>query len=103
MQNNKAHIPYRIKENSQLARIAAWKLNATGVAMVLGKTIHLYNTTKEDFLANERWVKHELCHVRQYEQYGFIPFLLLYAWESLLHGYHNNKFEKEARLAERAV
>lgn len=100
MQNNITHTHYRIKENSFVAKIAAWKLNAGSVAMVLGHTIHLYNTSKEDFQANERWLKHELCHVKQFEQYGFFSFVFLYLWESLNQGYNNNKFEKEARQAE---
>jgi hypothetical protein len=90
----------RIKENSFLARIAALKLRSGRVAMVLGKTIHLCNVSKADFLQNERWVKHELCHIQQYRKHGFIPFLVKYLWESIRHGYYNNKFEVEAREAE---
>ena len=97
MQNNPR---YSIKENSWLARFAAWKLNATSVAMVLGHTIHLYNTRREDFLLNEPWVRHELCHIRQFEEHGFLLFILKYLVESIRHGYHNNKYEIEAREAE---
>ncbi|MFT3682502.1 MAG: DUF4157 domain-containing protein [Ferruginibacter sp.] len=89
-----------IKENSWLAKIAAFKLGTNAVAMVLGKTIHLHNTTKEDFLKNERWVKHELCHIRQFRQHGYIPFLAKYVWESIRKGYYHNKYEAEAREAE---
>jgi hypothetical protein len=92
---------FRIKENSWIARVAAWKLSAKQVAIVVGKTIHLHNTTKEEFLRNERWVKHELCHIRQYKELGFFKFIALYLWESMKKGYHNNKFEVEARQAER--
>ena len=35
----------KIKENSFAALIAAWKLNADSVALVLGSTIHLYNVS----------------------------------------------------------
>ena len=90
----------KIKENSWIAKIAAKKLGTKNVAMVLGKTIHLYNTTKEDFLKDERWVKHELCHVQQFKQHGYIGFLVKYLWESIRKGYYNNKFEVEARAAE---
>jgi hypothetical protein len=93
-------IDFLIKENSWLAQIAAWKLGTQSVAMVVGKTIHLYNTTKEDFLLNEKWVKHELCHVQQYRHYGYILFIVKYVWESIRKGYYNNKFEVEARAAE---
>lgn len=92
----------RIKENSWLARIAVWKLNTHSVAMVLGSTIYLYNVTKEEFLADEEWVRHECCHIRQFKRYGFLGFLLRYLWESIRHGYYNNRFEVEARNAETA-
>ncbi len=91
---------FYIKENSLLAKFAAKKLQAKSVAMVLGKTIHLYGSTKENFLADERWLKHELCHVKQFESHGYLPFVLKYLWESLRVGYYNNKFEAEAREAE---
>ncbi|MBC7865962.1 MAG: DUF4157 domain-containing protein [Gloeobacteraceae cyanobacterium ES-bin-316] len=91
---------YDLKENSWIARIAAWKLSASSVAIVIGHRIHLYNTTKEEFLKNTSWVKHELCHVRQFEQHGFFNFILKYIRESIRHGYYNNAFEIEARAAE---
>ncbi|MEO8772288.1 MAG: DUF4157 domain-containing protein [Ferruginibacter sp.] len=94
------NISYNIKENSFLARIAAKKLGKKDVAMVLGKTIHLWNTTEAEFLKNEKWVKHELCHVQQYKRYGFFNFLIRYLWESMQKGYYNNKYEAEARNAE---
>ena len=91
---------FTIKENSWLAKIAAKKLGSSSVAMVLGSTIHLYNTSKEDFLKDDKWVKHELCHIRQFRQHGYILFTIKYLWESLKKGYHNNKYEVEARQAE---
>lgn len=91
---------FTIKENSFVARIAAWTLNASSVAIVFGSTIHLWNSSKEDFLKNERWLKHELCHIRQYKQHGYMGFIVKYLWESLRKGYYNNKFEVEARKAE---
>ena len=91
---------FTIKENSWLAIIAAKKLGTNAVAMVLGNTIHLYNTSKEEFLQNEKWVKHELCHIRQFKQHGYVIFTIKYLWESLRKGYYNNKYEAEARQAE---
>src|SRR5689334_2216852 len=91
---------YKIKENSFLARIATKKLGTKRVAMVLGNTVHLWNTSKAEFLKDDKWVKHELCHVRQFQQYGFINFLVRYIWESIRKGYYNNKYEVEARQAE---
>jgi hypothetical protein len=89
-----------IKENSFVARIAAFKLGTKSVAIVLGKTIHLHNATKSAFLQNKRWVKHELCHIRQFKEHGYLPFIIKYLWESIRNGYHNNKYEVEARAAE---
>ena len=91
---------FTIKENSWIAKIAARKLKASSVAIVFGSTIHLWNSNKEDFLKNERWLKHELCHIRQYKDHGYFGFIVKYLWESFRKGYYNNKFEVEAREAE---
>jgi hypothetical protein len=90
-----------IKEKSWIAWIAAKKLQASSVAIVVGKTIHLHNTTKNEFLQNKSWVKHELCHIRQFEEHGFFTFIFKYIVESVKHGYYNNKYEREARDAEK--
>lgn len=76
------------------------KLGTKAVAMVLGKTIHLHNTTKNDFLQDEKWLKHELCHIKQFKEHGYMGFIVKYLWESIRKGYHNNRFEVEARKAE---
>ncbi|MEO6893593.1 MAG: DUF4157 domain-containing protein [Ginsengibacter sp.] len=93
---------YRIKENSWIAKIAAGKLKSDNVAIVIGKTIHLYHVSGEDFLKNEKWLKHEMCHLQQFKKYGFFNFIFKYLWESVKVGYHQNKFEAEARDAENA-
>lgn len=90
---------YTIKENSWLARLAAAKLRSKNVALVLGSTIHLHNSTAADFLNDEKWVRHELCHIRQFREHGYFSFLVKYLWESLRKGYYNNRFEVEARAA----
>ncbi len=89
-----------IKENSWVARLAAKKLHAENVAIVIGKTIYLHNVSKQQLLKNEKWLKHELCHIKQFKQYGVITFIAKYLWESLHKGYFNNKYEVEARRAE---
>jgi hypothetical protein len=96
-------VRFHIKERSFIARIAAWKLNARQVAIVFGNTIHLHNTSSEDFMKNKRWLNHELEHIRQYHEYGLIPFIMRYLIESLKKGYHNNKFEIAARAAEKDI
>lgn len=89
-----------IKENSWLAKLAAKKLGTRSVALVLGKTIHLHNATSKEFLQDEKWVKHELCHIKQFKQHGYVGFIVKYLWESIRKGYYNNRFEVEARKAE---
>ena len=91
----------QIKENSFIARIAAWKMNSPNIAIVIGKTIHLHNVSRQQFLENERWVKHELEHIRQYRRYGLIPFIVRYLFESAKNGYAKNKYELQAREAEK--
>lgn len=89
-----------IKENSWIARLAAKKLNSQNVAIVIGYTIHLHNVSSEEFLKDEKWVKHETCHLQQFKKHGNFIFIVKYLWESMKRGYHNNKYEIEARKAE---
>jgi Domain of unknown function (DUF4157) len=95
--------PIRItlKENSWLAKIAAKKLRVSNVAFTLGTTIHLYNATASEFLNDAQWLRHELKHVEQFKRYGFFTFIWKYCVESLKKGYFQNKYEVEAREAER--
>jgi len=90
----------RIKENSLLARVAAYKLETKQCAIVINRTIYLHNTSRKDFLANKKWLLHELKHVEQYQRYGTIRFVILYLYETIKRGYRNNRFEVEAREAE---
>lgn len=84
-----------------MAKIAARKLKEKKVAMVLGKTIHLHNTSKSEFLLNKRWLRHEIAHVKQFKKFGVMQFLFMYLMESFNNGYDNNRFEVEARIKER--
>lgn len=90
----------RIKENSWIASLAALKLGTENAAIVIGSTIHLSKVSRQQFLANEKWVKHERCHIDQFKKYGFFSFIFKYIWESIRKGYFNNKYEVEARNAE---
>ncbi|WP_143304536.1 eCIS core domain-containing protein [Chitinophaga vietnamensis] len=92
-------ITCRIHENSFIARLAAWKLGVPAVAMVLGRTIHLYGASREEFLADEHWVRHEVCHVKQYRQYGYGGFLWRYLLATARQGYYHNHLEVAARAA----
>jgi hypothetical protein len=90
----------RIKENSWIARVAARKLKADKVAIVVGNTIHLHNTSRSGFLTDKKWMAHELKHVEQYRQHGYLGFVFKYLIESARKGYYNNRFEVEARESE---
>ena len=89
-----------IKENSFIACIAAKKLGCRKVAIVFGNTVHLHNTSKQEFNSNARWVRHEMIHLEQFRRYGKWRFTMLYILESIRNGYWNNRFEVEARDAE---
>lgn len=88
-----------IIENSFFARIARVVLRSRSVAMVLGGSIHLSGATREAFLRDPRWVAHEMCHIRQYQQYGRVEFLRRYLRDWLRYGYYHIPFEAEARRA----
>lgn len=90
----------RIREASPLARLAARRLWSENVAMVFRKTIHLHGVSAADFRKNPSWLAHELQHVRQYERYGTVGFLLRYLFYSIQKGYYQNPLEAEARAAE---
>ncbi|HSZ26489.1 MAG TPA: hypothetical protein VK766_12245 [Cytophagaceae bacterium] len=91
---------FKIEEHSFWARIARHFFGSRKIAMVIGNTIHLSGVDKQVFLSNSKWLIHELVHIEQYRKNGFLKFLLLYAIESIRHGYYNNRFEIEARVAE---
>lgn len=90
----------RVRENSIVARIAAWKLRAPNMAITLGSTIYLYKASRQELLENQRWLRHELKHIEQYKRLGPFRFFWKYLWYSIRYGYHNNPMEIEARLAE---
>ena len=89
--------------NSPLAFIARRVLKAQRVAMVVGQTVHLSGTTRDEFLADAEWVAHEAVHLRQYREHGLLPFLWKYLIESARVGYYANKYEVEAREEARRV
>ena len=93
----------QIKENSWVAKLAANKMQTDKVAIVFGNTIHLHNTSRTEFLNDSDWVCHELKHVQQYQQNGFAGFIGKYLFDWMRNGYHNNRFEVEARESEKDV
>lgn len=92
---------FTIKERSWIAKLAAKKLRSRNVAIVFGKSIHLYGVSKESFMANKHWLRHELKHIEQYQRLGYLTFIFIYLWQTLKLGYHNCGLECEAREAEK--
>jgi len=93
----------RIKENSWVAKLAAAKMKAGKLAIVFGRTIHLHNTSRQEFLSDTEWVCHELKHIEQYRRHGFAGFIALYLFDWMRKGYYNNRFEAEARSSEKNI
>jgi hypothetical protein len=75
-------------------------LRTRRVAMVSRSSIGLWGVSRQEFLANAGWVRHEACHLRQYRRYGTLGFLVRYGWGWLWHGYRQHAMEQEARAAE---
>jgi hypothetical protein len=92
---------FQIKERSLIAGLASTILKGKRVALTIGKTIHLTGVSKQEFLSDPSWLAHEMTHIAQFKKYGFIKFLYLYLKESLVRGYYKNRFEVEAREAEK--
>lgn len=86
-----------IVKNSWLAKIAAFYLKENRMAITIGATIFLHKTTNKKFLENQKWILHELTHVKQFQKFGKFKFIFLYLFETIKKGYYNNKFEIEAR------
>ncbi|HQX40031.1 MAG TPA: DUF4157 domain-containing protein [Niabella sp.] len=91
---------YTIKERSWIAKLASTKLRTKSMAIVFGRCIYLYGVSKEKFLGNTSWLRHELKHIEQYQRLGFLGFVMTYLWQTIRVGYHRCGLECEAREAE---
>ncbi len=96
----KTQILVHVKENSWVGKVAAYKLRSKSCAIVIGATIHLHHSTKEELIKNTAWLRHEICHIKQWKKHGYMYFLLHYLWLSVLYGYRKNPYEIAARKAE---
>ena len=69
-------------------------------AITVGRTIFL-SCSKDDFLSDTPWVRHEFTHVQQYKKYGILEFAKRYLFSAIFyHNYRKIPFEKEAIAAE---
>ena len=91
---------FRVVSKSKLAKIIG-RINGEDekYAITFGKTIFV-SCTKEDFLSEDWWVRHEVTHVQQYKKYGVFGFLKRYVAYAIVYRYRENPFEKEAISAE---
>ncbi|HEX2187434.1 MAG TPA: DUF4157 domain-containing protein [Longimicrobiaceae bacterium] len=73
------------------------RMGGPAAAVTLHRTIVVHPRAK----LSHRLLVHELTHVRQWERDRLFP--VRYALESLRRGYRDNRYEREAREAERAA
>lgn len=80
-----------------VVKIGAWFTTGT-----LGVTIYPFIFVyPPEHAANERLVKHENCHLRQWLRYGIVGFPFVYITQFLRDGYDKMSLEQEAKNAER--
>ena len=91
----------RLIPHSTLARIVGrMHGEEEDYAITISKTIFL-SCSKEDFLTDTPWVRHEFTHVEQYRKYGILEFTKRYLFFSIFfRSYRKIPFEKEAISAE---
>ena len=91
----------RLVPNNPIAKIAGrMHGEEEDYAITVGKTIFL-SCSKEDFLSDTPWVRHEFTHIEQYRKYGILEFAKRYLFFSIFfHSYSKNPLEKEAIAAE---
>jgi len=73
------------------------RMKGPAAAVTLGRTIVVHPGVR----LSRRLLVHELTHVRQWEADPWFP--VRYTLETLKHGYRENRYEIEAREAERAA
>jgi hypothetical protein len=72
-------------------------MSGPAAAVTIGTTILVHPEARP----SAQLLRHELAHVRQWQARP-LTFPLHYVWCHLRHGYRDNPYEVEARLAERA-
>lgn len=85
--------------NSKLVRFMNWVTHLfrgdyNTYAVTLGHTVRFRN---HEGTIPDCTYKHELRHVQQLEQSGFLVFYLRYIWYILKYGYTRNPYEVDAR------
>ncbi len=75
-----------------------WVLRRTGFAGVCLAPFGIYILA--EYMQDDRLIRHEQAHWRQYERMGVLGFYLTYIWQVLRYSYRNAPMEIEARAAE---
>lgn len=82
----------RLRTGGLPPRVAGWFLGRRSVsAITLWRTVF----AAPDARLDAELLLHELRHVHQF--HGSSAFPILYLWESLRRGYHENRYEADAR------
>ena len=82
----------RLRTGGLPPRVAGWFLGRRTVsAITLWRTVF----AAPDAPLDAELLLHELRHVHQFQ--GSSAFPILYLWESLRRGYHDNRYEADAR------
>ena len=91
----------KLVPNSRLAKmVGRMKGQEEDYAVTIGKTIYL-SCSKEDFLSDTPWVRHEFTHIQQYRKLGVLEFAKRYLFSAIFyHSYDKIPLEKEAISAE---
>jgi hypothetical protein len=82
----------RVRRGGLPPRVGGWFLGQRTVAAItLWRTIWMGEAEPPSL----ELLLHEARHVQQFEADSSFP--LRYIWQSLLHGYHRNRYEADAR------
>ena len=70
-------------------------------ASTFGKTIYVRNAKPIDLVNSSQWMRHEVQHLLQFKEKGFVKMCYLYLISYIKVGYEKNVFEIEAELHKR--
>jgi hypothetical protein len=83
----------RFRHGGLPPRIGGWFLGAPSVAgLALGRTVWLDSPAA---IRDVELLLHEVRHVQQFATVSWFP--CRYLWQSIVHGYHANAYEVDAR------
>lgn len=75
--------------------VIRWFLRTFGYGGITLPPLGIYILAER--INEERLIRHEQAHWRQYERMGALKFYAAYLWYTIRYGYWNNPLEVEAR------